>query len=132
MVEADLDPATRRLRRLRDPADVVDPDPCGLLDEDVRRRPERRARVLGEAVVRHRDDHGIETVCEHLVERAARRAAEPVGERPGRPLVEIEAGNEAVTVERRSALVPHQPAADDADAERTPLRLRRGHVYSTP
>jgi hypothetical protein len=132
VVEADLHPPTPRLRRLRDPLDVLDTDPCGLLDQDVRRGFQGSARMLGKPVVGHGDDHDVEVVPQELVERPARDPAEPVDERVGRAGVDVEAGDEGVLSERRGPLVADEPTADYADAKRGPLRLRRRHVYSTP
>ena len=132
MVEADLHSPTRRLGRARDPLDVLDPDARGLLDEDVRRRTEGQAGVLRELVVRHRDDHDVELLCEQLVERPTHQPAEPVGQRSSGRRVEVEAGGERVVAECGRALVADEPTADDADAKSGPRRFRCDHVYSAP
>ena len=99
-----------------DSLDVLHPDPGRLLDEDVRRGVEGPARVLGEPVVGHRDDHDVELVPQKLLERPARHPAKARDERVCSACVDVERGDERVGAERRRPLVADQPAADDADA----------------
>ena len=76
VVEADLHEPVRRGPRLGDTVDLVDPDPGGLLDEDVRAGFERPSGNPGELVVDRRDDDDVGAERVQLVEGAAGRAAE--------------------------------------------------------
>jgi hypothetical protein len=68
MVETHLDPPVRSLGSERDPSDVADPDTGRFLHENVCRGAEGLAGVLGQPVVRERDDHDVELVAQELVE----------------------------------------------------------------